>query len=79
MLDVAELEQRAYIKIAVLWGRNARECHSELVEQHPTLQNCREVDRRVSERTRNKRGLDPVTSILQDAWLTTEFLSPSVL
>jgi hypothetical protein len=31
-MDVTRLEQRAYIKIAVLRGRNARECHSELVE-----------------------------------------------
>ena len=31
-MDVTRLDQRAYIKIAVLRGRNARECHSELVE-----------------------------------------------
>ena len=29
-MDVTRLEQRAYIKIALLRGRNARECHSEL-------------------------------------------------
>ena len=28
-MDVTRLEQGAYIKIAVLRGRNARECHSE--------------------------------------------------
>ena len=31
-MDVTLLEQHDYIKIAVLQGRNARECHSELVE-----------------------------------------------
>ena len=31
-MHVTRLEQRAYIKITVLRGRNARECHSELVE-----------------------------------------------
>ena len=31
-MDVTRLEQRAYIKIAVLRGRKARECHSLLVE-----------------------------------------------
>ena len=31
-MDVIRLEQRAYIKIAAMRGRNARECHSELVE-----------------------------------------------
>jgi hypothetical protein len=31
-MDVIRLEQRAYIKIAVLRGRNAIEVHSELVE-----------------------------------------------
>ncbi|GFQ82429.1 HTH_48 domain-containing protein [Trichonephila clavata] len=31
-MDVTRVEQRAYIKIAVLRGRNAMECHSELVE-----------------------------------------------
>jgi hypothetical protein len=31
-MDVTRLEKRAYFKIAVLRGRNAREFHSELVE-----------------------------------------------
>ena len=31
-MEVTRVEQRAYIKIAVLRGRNAMECHSELVE-----------------------------------------------
>ncbi|PRD25756.1 UNVERIFIED_CONTAM: hypothetical protein NCL1_39999 [Trichonephila clavipes] len=31
-MEVTHVEQRAYIKIAVLRGRNAMECHSELVE-----------------------------------------------
>ena len=30
-MDVIRLGQRAYSKVAVLRGRNARECHSELV------------------------------------------------
>jgi hypothetical protein len=31
-MDATPLQQGAYIKTAVLQGRNARECHSELVE-----------------------------------------------
>jgi hypothetical protein len=31
-MDVTQLEQYAYIIIAVLQGRNARKCHRELVE-----------------------------------------------
>ncbi|GFV62410.1 HTH_48 domain-containing protein [Trichonephila clavipes] len=31
-MEVNRIEQHAYIKIAVLGGRNAMECHSELVE-----------------------------------------------
>jgi hypothetical protein len=31
-MDVTRLEQNVYIKIAILRERNARECHSELVE-----------------------------------------------
>ncbi|GFT99606.1 HTH_48 domain-containing protein [Trichonephila clavipes] len=31
-MEVICVEQRAYIKIGVLRGRNAMECHSELVE-----------------------------------------------
>ncbi|GFU52887.1 HTH_48 domain-containing protein [Trichonephila clavipes] len=31
-MEVTLVEQHAYIKIAVLRGRNAMECHSELVE-----------------------------------------------
>ncbi|GFV91310.1 uncharacterized protein TNCV_898271 [Trichonephila clavipes] len=31
-MEVTRVEQRAYIKIAVLRQRNAMECHSELVE-----------------------------------------------
>ena len=31
-MNVARLEQRSYIKIAVLRGKNSRECHSKLVE-----------------------------------------------
>jgi hypothetical protein len=31
-MDVTRLEQHAYIKIAVVQGRNARKCHNELVE-----------------------------------------------
>ena len=33
-MDVTRLEQRAYIKISVLRGRNDREYHSELVETY---------------------------------------------
>ncbi|GFU70548.1 HTH_48 domain-containing protein [Trichonephila clavipes] len=31
-MEVTGVDQRAYIKIAILRGRNAMECHSELVE-----------------------------------------------
>ncbi|GFV53809.1 HTH_48 domain-containing protein [Trichonephila clavipes] len=31
-MEVTRVEQSTYIKIAVLRGRNAMECHSELVE-----------------------------------------------
>ncbi|PSN46144.1 hypothetical protein C0J52_22064 [Blattella germanica] len=31
-MEVSRLEQRAYIKIAVLRGQNARECHAQLLE-----------------------------------------------
>ncbi|GFW24261.1 HTH_48 domain-containing protein [Trichonephila clavipes] len=31
-MEVTHVEQHVYIKIAVLRGRNAMECHSELVE-----------------------------------------------
>ncbi|GFT79241.1 HTH_48 domain-containing protein [Trichonephila clavipes] len=31
-MKVTRVDQRTYIKIAVLGGRNAMECHSELVE-----------------------------------------------
>ncbi|GFX30023.1 hypothetical protein TNCV_2617341 [Trichonephila clavipes] len=31
-MEVTRVEQRAYIKIAVLRGRNSMECHGELVE-----------------------------------------------
>ncbi|GFV52194.1 HTH_48 domain-containing protein [Trichonephila clavipes] len=31
-MEVTRVEQRTYIKIAVLRGGNAMECHSELVE-----------------------------------------------
>ncbi|GFX64691.1 HTH_48 domain-containing protein [Trichonephila clavipes] len=31
-MKVTRVEQHAYIKIAILRGRNAMECHSELVE-----------------------------------------------
>ncbi|GFV59988.1 HTH_48 domain-containing protein [Trichonephila clavipes] len=31
-MEITRVEQRAYIKIAVLRGINAMECHSELVE-----------------------------------------------
>ena len=31
-MEVNRVEQRSYIKIAVLRERNAMECHSELVE-----------------------------------------------
>ena len=44
-MDVTRLEKCAYIKVAILWGRNARECHSELVEavrdMHPVCYNGR--------------------------------------
>ena len=30
--EVTRQEQRSYVKIAVLWGRNAKECHLELRE-----------------------------------------------
>ena len=36
-MEVTRQEQRSYVKIAVLWGRNAKECHSELTE---ALGNC---------------------------------------
>jgi hypothetical protein len=29
-MEVTKVEQRSYVKIAVLRGRNARECHAEL-------------------------------------------------
>ena len=31
-MEVTREEQRSYVKIAVLRGRNAKECHSELIE-----------------------------------------------
>ena len=31
-MKVTRQEQRSYVKIAVLRGRNAKECHSELTE-----------------------------------------------
>ena len=31
-MEVTNVEQHAYIKIAILRGRNAMECHSELAE-----------------------------------------------
>ena len=31
-MEVTRQEQRYYVKIAVLWDRNAKECHSELTE-----------------------------------------------
>ena len=31
-MPVTQLEQRAYIKIAVMGGRNASGCHSELLD-----------------------------------------------
>ena len=31
-MEVTRQEQRSYVKIAVLRGRNAKECHSELTE-----------------------------------------------
>ena len=31
-MEVSRQEQRSYVKIAVLRGRNANECHSELTE-----------------------------------------------
>ncbi|PSN46608.1 hypothetical protein C0J52_17801, partial [Blattella germanica] len=34
-MEVSWLEQRAYIKIAVLLGQNARECHAQLLEALP--------------------------------------------
>ena len=31
-MDVTRLQERSYLKIAILYGRNARECDRELVE-----------------------------------------------
>ena len=31
-MEVIRQEQRSYVKIAVLQGKNAKECHSELTE-----------------------------------------------
>ena len=31
-MEVTRVEEHAYIKIAVLRGKNAMECHSELVQ-----------------------------------------------
>ena len=31
-MEVTRQEKRSYVKIAVLQGRNAKECHSELTE-----------------------------------------------
>jgi hypothetical protein len=31
-MEVTKFEQRSYVKIVVLRGRNARECHAELQE-----------------------------------------------
>ena len=31
-MDMTQLEHHLYIKVTVLHGRNARECHTELVE-----------------------------------------------
>ena len=45
---VARLEQRAYIKIAVLRSRNAKEAMEASEshgEQRPSVQNCREMGR----------------------------------
>ena len=75
-MDVTQLEQRAYIKVAILRGWNAKECYSELVEtvgeQCLSIQNCREVGRRVSQKTLPQAHC----GILHDAWLTTSFYRP---
>ncbi|GFX15469.1 hypothetical protein TNCV_3303981 [Trichonephila clavipes] len=49
-MEVTHVEQRAYIKIAVLRERNAMECRSELVEALgiPTIPYGSTVDRKVS-------------------------------
>ncbi|GFX36484.1 hypothetical protein TNCV_1254571 [Trichonephila clavipes] len=51
-MEVTRVEQRAYIKIAVLRERNAMEGHSELVEALgelcPTIPFSSTVDRKVS-------------------------------
>ena len=31
-MEVTRQEQRSYVKTAVLWCRNSKECHSELTE-----------------------------------------------
>ena len=31
-MEITRQEQRSYVKIEVLWGINAKECHSELTE-----------------------------------------------
>ena len=31
-MEITRQEQRSYVKIAVLWGRNAKECHPRLTE-----------------------------------------------
>ena len=36
-MEVTQQEQRSFVKIVVLWGRNAKECYSELTE---ALGNC---------------------------------------
>ena len=45
-MDISKVEQRSYVKISFLQGRNARECHAELWE----ALNDRELPYRTAER-----------------------------
>ncbi|GFX48269.1 HTH_48 domain-containing protein [Trichonephila clavipes] len=65
-MEVTRVELRAYIKIAVLRGRNAMECHSELVEalRNTALSYCScTMGKKVSARTSSdeQRSRRPVS------------------
>ena len=78
-MDVTRLEQRAYIKIAVLQGRNVIECHSELVEAMENNVLPSLAFSSISPLQYGYFDSSRVTSILHKALLTTECLSSSVL
>ncbi|GFW05806.1 hypothetical protein TNCV_602781 [Trichonephila clavipes] len=68
-MEVIRVEQRAYIKIAVLRGRNAMECHRELVEAigHKALP-YRTVAQSVKEKV-------PIRSLIREKLIPAQYTS----